>query len=153
VEQGHQLGGLPALAGPDEEVQLPALDARRRDLLHAQVTEGGQQVATDAGAAVDERRVPPASLVFAPDEPVLGELLEARAGAQDLDVPAARVGEDRVERGLGASTIVVAGQRRSVARPLRPEPLLDLAPARRRCRVGRAADVRHEGRRKHRHSS
>jgi hypothetical protein len=171
VQQGHQLRRLPPLAGPDQEVRLPALDARRRDLLDAQVSEGREQVATNAGAAVDQRRVTPAALVLAPDEPVLGELLEGHAGTKDLDVAAARVGEDRVERGLGAAAVVVAGRRRSLVGPLRPELLLDLSPARRRRRIGRAvlddpdvallvlaaldvaADVRHEGRRKHRHSS
>jgi hypothetical protein len=33
VQQGHQLRCLPTLASSDQEVGLPALDARRRDLL------------------------------------------------------------------------------------------------------------------------
>src|SRR4051794_31232052 len=76
--------------------------------------------------------------MLTPHQPFACKPLERDAGAHDLDVAAARIGEDRVQRGLSAAAVVVAGRRRTLVRPLRAERLVDLAPAGRRRRVGRA---------------
>jgi hypothetical protein len=138
VDQRQQLGSLPALAGADQVLGLPALDARRGDLLDAQASERRQQVQANAGAAVAERRGTPAALVLAPGQPLLRELLERHAGAHDLHVPATRVGEDRFQRGLRGTAIEVAGRRRAALGPLGPEELVDLAHPAGRGRVRRA---------------
>jgi hypothetical protein len=48
VQEGDQLRGLATLARADQELGLPALDARRRHLLDAQVPERRHEVAPDA---------------------------------------------------------------------------------------------------------
>lgn len=57
---------------------------------------------------------------------------------QDLHVATARVGEDRLERGLRGAAIEVAGRRRPGLGPLGPEEFVDLAHAPGRGRIGRS---------------
>jgi hypothetical protein len=117
---------------------LPRLDPTRCDLVDRQDSELGQQVALEDRAAVHERRALPAPVVLVPAQPLDRGLFEGHAGAHEVESAPTRVGQDRLERGLGGAAVIEAGRRCTSLGPVRSEQLLDLPHAARPRRIGHA---------------